>query len=71
VTGRPEKRADGLRFAVLNGTVGHLPLPAVGGNFGTTQLQNIFFSYKNARVFLSGLEIVEMKEGSVTVSGAK
>lgn len=71
VAGRPEKGPDGIRFAALNGAIGHLPLPVLGRNIGMTRLKQIFFPYKNARVFLSGLEIVAMKKGSITIFGAK
>lgn len=69
VTGRPEKGPDGLRFAALNGAIGHLPL--LGRNLGMTRLKRVFLPFKNARVFLSRLEIIEMKKGSITVFGAK
>lgn len=71
VTGRPEQGPDGTRFAALNGAIGHLPLPVLGRNLGMTQLKRIFLPFKNARVFLSSLEITEMKKGSITVFGAK
>ncbi|MDO9541370.1 MAG: hypothetical protein Q7J98_03490 [Kiritimatiellia bacterium] len=71
VTGRPEKGPDGLRFAARNGAIGHLPLPILGRNLGMARLKKIFLAYKNARAFLGGLEIIEMKKGSITVFGAK
>lgn len=71
VTGRPEKGPAGLRFAALNGAIGHLPLPVVGRNIGMTRLNLVFLQFKNARVFLSGLKIIAMKQGSITVFGAE
>lgn len=71
VTGIPEKGPDGLHFIALNGAVGHLPLPLLGRNLGMTRLRQFFLPFKNARAFLSGLEIIKMKKGSITVFGAK
>jgi|GEM_PF-2040803 len=71
VTGRPEMGTDGLRFAALNGTIGHLPLPFLGSNLGKMRLKNLFIPFKNARVFLGRLEVTEMQKGSITVFGAK
>lgn len=71
VTGRPETGPDGLRFAALNGAIGHLPLPFLGGNLGTMRLKQLLFPFKNARVFLGRLEVTEMQKGSITVFGAK
>lgn len=71
ITGRPEKRPDGLRFVALNGAIGHLPLPMLGRNLGMTRLKHVFLPFKNARVFLNGLEIVAMKKGNITVFGAE
>jgi len=71
VTGRPEKGPSGLRFAALNGAIGHLSLPALGRSIGMARLQQIFSPFKNARGFLSRLEVIEMKQGSITVFGAK
>jgi len=71
VTGRPEMGPDGLRFSALNGAIGHLPLPFLGGNLGTTRLKQLFIPFKNARLFLGRLEITEIKKGSITVFGAK
>lgn len=70
VTGVPEKWSDGLRFAALNGAVGHLPLPFLGRNLGMTRLKRLFLPFKNARSFLSSLEVVEMRKGNITISGA-
>lgn len=71
ITGRPQKGPDGLRFAALDGAIGHLPLPVLGRNLGMTRLNLIFLLFKNARVFLSGLEVIEMKKGSITVFGTE
>lgn len=71
VTGRPEMGPDGLRFSALSGAIGHLPLPFLGGNLGTTRLKQFFVPFKNARLFFSRLEITEMQKGSITVFGAK
>lgn len=71
VTGRLETGPDGLRFAALNGAIGHLPMPFLGGNLGTTRLKQFFIPFKNARDLLNRLEITEMKKGSITVYGAK
>ena len=71
VTGRPEKGPDGLNFIARSGAIGHLPLPWLGRNLGITRLRQVFSPFKNARLFLSELEIIEMKEGSITVFGAK
>ena len=71
ITGRPEKGPDGLRFVALSGGIGHLPLPVLGRNLGAMRLKQLFLPYKNARIFLRGLEIIEMKNGSITVFGAK
>jgi len=71
VTGRPKMGPDGLRFSALNGAIGHLPMPFLGGNLGTTRLKHLFIPFKNARDLLSQLEITEMKKGSITVFGAK
>jgi hypothetical protein len=71
VTGRPEAGPSGLDFTALNGAAGHLPLPLLGGGIGKARLQNIFIPFKNARVFLSRLEIVEMQHGSIKVKYSK
>lgn len=70
VTGAIERWTDGLRFTAINGAVGHLPLPLLGKNLGMTRLKRLFLPFRNARSFLSGLEIVELRKGSITVSGA-
>lgn len=71
VTSQAEKYKEGVRFTALKGTIGHLPLPFIGGKIGKKRLQQIFIPFKNARVFLSRLEIVALQEGSITVAGAK
>ena len=71
VTSQPEKSEGGLRFTTLKGGIGHLPLPFIGGEIGKRRLRQIFIPFKNARVFLSRLEIVAMQEGGITVAGAK
>jgi len=71
INGRPETRPDGLCFVALNGAIGHLPLPLLGGNIGATRLKQLFRPYKNARLFLSRLEVTEMQKGRIAVYVAK
>jgi hypothetical protein len=69
--GAPERSPDGLRFAARNGAVGHLRLPALGRKLASKKLALVFLPFKNARGFLSGLEIIEIKKGRVAVSVAR
>ena len=71
VTGRPESGPDSLRFSALNGAVGHLPLPFLGGSIGKTRLQRIFVPFKNARVFLGRIEIIGIYKNSIRVKYSK
>lgn len=71
VSGVPKHMPDGLHFAPSGGSVGHLPLPFLGGNLGMTRLKRIFAPFKNACDFLAGLEVIEMKKGGITVSRAR
>lgn len=69
--GVPERGPDGLRFTAHTGAIGHLPLPLVGRKLAAKRLERVFNPFKNARVFMSSLEITEMNNGSVAVAVAR
>jgi len=71
VTGVPRREPDGLRFVAREGAIGHLPLPVLGQKLATDRLARLFQPFNNARSFLSGLEITEMKKGSIAVAVAR
>lgn len=68
-TGVPEKRhPDGLCFVASKGAIGHLALPWLGRSIAMARLRKLFQPFKNARAFLSSLEIIDMNKGSLTIS---
>lgn len=69
--GVPEKKRAGLDLAVRGGAIGHLPGPALGGRLAYAGLQRLFRPFKNMRLLLGKLEIVEMKKGRITVSAGR
>ncbi len=71
VAGVLEREPEGLRFAARAGAIGHLPLPALGRKLAADRLARLFQPFKNARLFLSGLEITEMKKGCIAVAVAR
>jgi len=68
VAGVLENSPEGLRFHARVGAIGHLPLSFFGREAAMSRLKRLLQPFSNARAFLSGLEMVKMEKGGITVA---
>lgn len=67
ITGVPEIGADGFRFAVSRGMIGHLPLPGPLALALAPQVKAYFRALRQNYPALGAVRRLELEEGKVTV----